>query len=150
MAQSQDAGTALAKALKAGIGQKLYDNRTIVVCGEIDSDLARSVVEKLLAMSTDSNQPITMYLHSPGGHVESADTLYDMLGFLPAPVRMIGTGWVASAGAHIFLAVPTENRYCLRWEVEGAARPTWRSRRSKSSRSVPASTESSPRRRASR
>jgi len=113
MAQGQDTGTVLAKALRDGITQKLYDARTIVICGEIDSDLAREIVEKLLAMSNDSSDPITVFLHSPGGHVESADTLYDMLGFIPAPVRMVGTGWVASAGAHIYLAVPVEDRYCL-------------------------------------
>ena len=26
---------------------------------------------------------------------------------------MVGTGWVASAGTHIYLAVPREDRYCL-------------------------------------
>ena len=113
MAQGQDSGTALAKALREGIAQKLYDARTIVICGEIDSDLARGIVEKLLVMSNDSSDPITIFLHSPGGHVESADTLYDMFGFIPARVRMVGTGWVASAGAHIYLAVPVEDRYCL-------------------------------------
>jgi ATP-dependent Clp protease protease subunit len=36
-----------------------------------------------------------------------------MIRFVSPPVRMIGTGWVASAGALIFVAVPREQRYCL-------------------------------------
>jgi ATP-dependent Clp protease, protease subunit len=49
---------------------------------------------------------------SPGGHVESGDMIHDMIRFIPAPVNMIGTGWVASAGALIFVAVPRERRFC--------------------------------------
>ena len=71
------------------------------------------IIEQLLALSAASNDDITLYLHSPGGHVEAADTIYDMLGFIRPRVIIVGTGWVASAGAHIFLAVPREQRYCL-------------------------------------
>jgi ATP-dependent Clp protease, protease subunit len=113
MSQAQEAGTILDQAMRVRVSQKLYENRTIVLCGEIDADLAKRVVEQLLALSFDSTDPITMYLHSPGGHVESADTIYDMMSFIPAPIRMIGTGWVASAGAHIYVAAQKEDRYCL-------------------------------------
>ena len=36
-----------------------------------------------------------------------------MIRFVRAPVTTIGTGWVASAGTHIFLAAPKERRVCL-------------------------------------
>ena len=98
---------------RMSVAPKLFEARTIVICGEIDSDLARSVVEQLLALSAVSNDDITLYLHSPGGHVEAADTIYDMLGFIRSRVTIVGTGWVASAGAHIYLGVPREQRYCL-------------------------------------
>ena len=113
MSKAQEPTTLLDHVLRMSVGQKLQEHRTIVLCGEIESDLARRVVEQLLALSFDSTDPITVYLHSPGGHVESADTIYDMMTFIPAPVRIVGTGWVASAGAHIYVAVPRENRYCL-------------------------------------
>jgi len=93
--------------------QKLFDARIVVICGEIDSDVARDVVAQILALSALSDDDLTVYIHSPGGHVEAADTIYDMIAFVRPRVRMIGTGWVASAGAHIFLAVPKEQRYCL-------------------------------------
>ena len=100
-------------ATRAGVAQKLFEARTIVICGEIHSELARSVTEQLLALAAASHDDITMYLHSPGGHVESGDTIHDMLTFLGPKVRVVGTGWVASAGAHIYLGVPRDQRFCL-------------------------------------
>jgi ATP-dependent Clp protease protease subunit len=93
--------------------QKLFESRTILVCGEIDSDVAQSVMAQLLAMAAASDEDIRLYIDSPGGHVESADTIFDVIRFVRPRVRAIGTGWVASAGAHIFLAAEREDRYCL-------------------------------------
>jgi ATP-dependent Clp protease protease subunit len=95
------------------VAEKLFEARNIVIFGEITSELARHTIEQLLAMAAASDDDITVYLHSPGGHVESADTIHDVLTFIKPRARVIGTGWVASAGAHIFLAVPREDRYCL-------------------------------------
>jgi ATP-dependent Clp protease protease subunit len=93
--------------------QKLFDARTILICGEINSELAQAVIAQALALSAVSNDDITVYVHSPGGHVESSDTIHDVFGFIRPRVRMIGTGWVASGGVHIFLAAAKEDRYCL-------------------------------------
>ncbi len=68
---------------------------------------------QLLAMSADSEDPITIFINSQGGHVESGDTIHDMIRFISAPVRMVGTGWVASAGALIYVSVPKEQRFSL-------------------------------------
>ena len=45
--------------------------------------------------------------------MESGDTIHDMIKFVGPRVKMIGTGWVASAGAHIYLGARKENRFCL-------------------------------------
>jgi len=103
----------LDQVTRLSVAQKLFDARTIVICGEIDSSVAHAVMDQLLALSAASNDDITVYLHSPGGHVESGDTIHDMLGFVRPRITILGTGWVASAGAHIFLAVPREQRFCL-------------------------------------
>jgi ATP-dependent Clp protease protease subunit len=95
------------------VTEKLFDSRTVLIFGEVDSHLANLVVAQLLALAASSDERITVYLHSPGGHVESADTIFDVLGFIKPRVAVVGTGWVASAGAHIYLGVPKENRYCL-------------------------------------
>lgn len=97
----------------AKLGQKLLESRTVMICGEIESDVANRVMTHLLLLAKESDDDITLYVHSPGGHVESADTIYDMINFVKPRVRMVGTGWVASAGAHIYLSVPLEDRYCL-------------------------------------
>jgi ATP-dependent Clp protease protease subunit len=95
------------------IAERLLDARTILIVGEITSKLAQQVTAQLLAMASDSDDDITIFLHSEGGHVESGDTLHDMIRFVKPRVKMVGTGWVASAGTHIYLAVPREDRFCL-------------------------------------
>jgi len=102
-----------AKDLPAKLAETLLEARTIILCGEIDARLARQVMVQLVAMSVLSDACITIYLNSPGGHVESADTIHDMLAFVKPRIRIVGTGCVASAAAHIYLAVPRECRYCL-------------------------------------
>jgi ATP-dependent Clp protease protease subunit len=56
---------------------------------------------------------VTVYLNSQGGHVEAGDTIHDLLRFVRPRIRMVGTGWVASIAALIYLAVPRERRFCL-------------------------------------
>lgn len=91
----------------------LFEQRTLTLFGEIDMDVARRTTEKLLALAHASDDPITMYIGSPGGHVESGDTIYDMVQFISPVVRMVGTGWVGSIATHIYLAAEREHRYCL-------------------------------------
>jgi ATP-dependent Clp protease protease subunit len=95
------------------IGEKLLQARTILINGEITSRLAQTITAQLLAMSAESDEPITVFIHSEGGHVEAGDTIHDMMKFVTPRVRMVGTGWVASAGTHIYLAAQKEDRFCL-------------------------------------
>jgi ATP-dependent Clp protease protease subunit len=95
------------------ISERLHEARTLLISGEIDSQLAQRVTGQLLVLSHESDSDITIFIHSPGGHVESGDTIHDMIGFVTPRVKMVGTGWVASAGTHIYLSVPREDRYCL-------------------------------------
>ena len=92
---------------------RLYEARTVLVFGEITMSLAERVTTELLALSNEGQAPIRVFINSPGGHVESGDTIYDVLRFIAAPVTIIGTGWVASAGALIFTAAPRERRWAL-------------------------------------
>ena len=93
---------------------KLLKNRTILIYGEINMDVAMDVTRKLLILDAQSQDEIRIFINSPGGHVESGDTIFDMIRFVQSPVKVIGTGWVASAGALIYAAAERENRYsCL-------------------------------------
>ena len=69
--------------------------------------------QKLIAMAERSDDPIVVFINSQGGHVEAGDTIHDMIRFVKPVVKVVGTGWVASAGAHIFIAAERENRYSL-------------------------------------
>lgn len=91
----------------------LHKNRTLTLFGEINQDVARKTAEKLLALAYESDDPITLYIGSPGGHVESGDTIYDMIQFIKPDVRIIGTGWVGSIATHIYLAAEKDHRYAL-------------------------------------
>lgn len=97
----------------AFLEEALFKARTILLTGGIDDKQARRVSERLLALASDSADPILLVLSSPGGHVESGDMIHDMIKFVPAPVKILGTGWVASAGALIYSAAKKENRYAL-------------------------------------
>ncbi len=94
------------------IAKALYKSRTVLIFGEVDMKMAERVTAQLLAYA-ESEGDIRVIVNSPGGHVESGDTIHDMIRFVGNRVKVIGTGWVASAGAHIFLGAKKENRFCL-------------------------------------
>ena len=85
---------------------RLLKGRKIMVFGQINDKLARGVVARILTLAEESTKPIQIYVNSPGGHVESGDTIHDIVKFVRSsvPIYMIGTGWVASAGALIYAA----------------------------------------------
>ncbi len=93
--------------------QLLFKARVVLVFGEINDKLASRVCSRMLALAQDSDAPIRVLISSPGGHVESGDAIHDMIRFVRAPVTTVGTGWVGSAAAHIFLSPPKEQRVCL-------------------------------------
>jgi ATP-dependent Clp protease protease subunit len=95
------------------IEKALFQARVVMLTGEINDVQARRVTERLFALAADSSKPITFVISSPGGHVESGDMIHDAIKFIDAPVQMLGTGWVASAGALIYCAAPRERRFCL-------------------------------------
>ena len=97
----------------SSLGEKLLKARTVLIFGQINDRLARDTTAQLLALASDSDDDIRVLINSPGGHVESGDTIHDVIRFVTPKVKVIGTGWVASAGALIFLGAKRENRYCL-------------------------------------
>src|SRR5688500_19264024 len=108
-----DKNTFSPAALTDSLRERLFKSRTLVISGEINQKLAAQVVSQLLAMDNENDKPITIFINSQGGHVESGDTIHDVIKFIASPVRMVGTGWVASAGALIYISVPRERRFSL-------------------------------------
>src|SRR5690606_40906591 len=64
------------------IAERLFEARTLIITGEINQKVAASVMSQLLALSSESEEDITVFVNSQGGHVESGDTIHDMLRFV--------------------------------------------------------------------
>ena len=90
-----------------------FKSRFVMLFGEINHAVARATCTRLIALAEESDAPISVLISSPGGHVESGDAIHDVIRFVRAPVTTIGTGWVASAGTHVFLAAEKSRRVCL-------------------------------------
>jgi ATP-dependent Clp protease protease subunit len=93
--------------------EKILETRTILLFGEISQKSAREVCQKLILLSALNDNPIKLIINSQGGHVEAGDTIHDMIKFVKPKVKILGTGWVASAGALIYISVPLEQRFSL-------------------------------------
>ena len=94
------------------VEKHLFDARQVLIVGQITMELARDVCQRLFALAQASDDPITVVVSSPGGHVESGDMIHDTIKFIKPKVTIVGMGWVASAGALIYVSVPKERRVC--------------------------------------
>lgn len=93
------------------LGEKLMKTRSIMLTGEITKESADQAIRNLLVMDSEGNDPITIYINSPGGDVDGGFAIYDMIRFISSPVRTVGIGLVASAAVIVLLAAEKEHRY---------------------------------------
>ena len=91
--------------------ETLLKTRSILISGEIDKKMAEKVVNQLLMLEAENDDPIKVFIDSPGGDVDSAYAIFDMIRFVKPKVTMIAMGLAASAGALIMLAGDKENRF---------------------------------------
>ncbi len=97
----------------SSVAKSLMKSRQVLICEAIDQKMAKGVVAQLLALAAENDDDITLFLNSQGGHVEAGDSIHDVIKFIKPRVKIVGTGWVASAGTHIFLAADKKDRVCL-------------------------------------
>ncbi|HBE47117.1 MAG: ATP-dependent Clp protease proteolytic subunit [Spirochaetia bacterium] len=102
-----------AKRPEEPLSERFLKTRTVLLVGEVDKDLSEKVVRQLLLLDSMSEEPITLLIDSPGGDVYAGFSIFDVIRFIKAPVRIVGIGLVASAAALILLAVPKERRFGL-------------------------------------
>ncbi len=93
--------------------QKMLKTRTILVSGEINKSLAERVVRQLFLLEDAGDDPVRVFIDSPGGDADAGYAIFDMLRFITPPVYTVGMGLVASAGALILLAAEKEHRFGL-------------------------------------
>ena len=92
---------------------KMLKTRTILLSGEINKDLAEKTIRQLLLLENMGDDPIRIFIDSPGGDADAGYAIFDMIRFVKPPVWTIGMGLVASAAAIIQLASPKERRVGL-------------------------------------
>ncbi|MDC7125487.1 MAG: ATP-dependent Clp protease proteolytic subunit [Spirochaetales bacterium] len=102
-----------AKPEQEPVTEKMLKTRTILLSGEVNKELAEKVVRQLLLLEAESDEPIKVFIDSPGGDVDAGYAIFDMIRFVKPDVYTVGMGLVASAGALILLAAPKERRIGL-------------------------------------
>lgn len=95
------------------LSEKMLETRTILLSGEINKELAERVIKQLLLLEAMSDDPIKVFIDSPGGDADAGYAIFDMIRFVKPAVYTVGMGLVASAGALVLLAAPKERRLGL-------------------------------------
>ena len=95
------------------LASRLLKSRSVLLSGEINKRLAERVIKQLILLEADAEDPIRVFIDSPGGDVDAGYAIFDMLRFVTPPVVTIGMGLVASAAAVVLLAAPRERRVGL-------------------------------------
>ena len=96
------------------IFSRLLEDRIIMLCGEINDEVASSIVSQLLYLeSLDSSADIYMYINSPGGSVSAGLAIYDTMNFIKCDVSTICVGMAASMGAFLLAGGAKGKRLAL-------------------------------------
>ena len=95
------------------IYSRLLKDRIIIINGEINNELANSVVAQLLFLDSLNNEDISVYINSPGGSVTDGMAIYDTMNFINSDVSTIGMGLCASMGAFLLSSGTKGKRYAL-------------------------------------
>jgi len=92
---------------------RMLKTRTILLSGEINKELAEKSIRQLLLLEDMNDDPIRVFIDSPGGDADAGYAIFDMIRFIKPKVWTIGMGLVASAAAIIQLASPRDRRVGL-------------------------------------
>ena len=96
------------------IYSRLLKDRIIFLGGEIDDDVANTVVAQLLFLEMeDPDADICLYINSPGGSVTAGMAIYDTMQYIKPQVRTVCIGMAASMGAFLLMAGEKGKRCAL-------------------------------------
>lgn len=106
---------------KTGRGERSYDiysrllkDRIIMLSGEIDDNVASSIVAQLLFLEAeDPQKDVFLYINSPGGSVTSGFSIYDTMSYIKPDICTICVGQAASMGAFLLSCGTKGKRYAL-------------------------------------
>ena len=92
---------------------KLLKERIILLYGEIDDNTSAIITAQLLYLASLSDEPIHLYINSPGGLVYAGLAIYDTMQFIKCPVYTYCTGIAASMAAVLLAGGESKHRYIL-------------------------------------
>ena len=101
------------KKIESNLIEKILKTRNILLSGEINKSLGERIIRQLILLEDQGNDPIKVFIDSPGGDADAGFAIFDMMRFIKPEVIIIGMGLVASAAAIILLAAPKERRIAL-------------------------------------
>jgi ATP-dependent Clp protease protease subunit len=93
--------------------EKILKTRNILLSGEINKSLGERIIRQFILLEDQGEDPIKVFIDSPGGDADAGFAIFDMMRFIKPEVVTIGMGLVASAAAIILLAAPKERRIAL-------------------------------------
>lgn len=81
------------------------ENRTLVIDTDINAEVASELIDQVLVLNgIDTEEPIIIFINSPGGSATDMWAIYDILRYVEAPIITLGIGLVGSAALTIFCA----------------------------------------------
>ena len=95
------------------IFSRLLKDRIIFISGEIDDNLANSVVAELLYLDSLEKKDIFLYINSPGGSITSGMAIYDTMNFIKSDIATICIGLAASLAAFLLSSGTKGKRIAL-------------------------------------
>lgn len=94
------------------IFSRLLKDRVIMLTGQVESRMAVLIQAQLLFLDSESNEPITMYINSPGGSITDGMAILDAMNKVKSPVHTVCMGMAASMGAFLLSQGEPGHRYC--------------------------------------
>lgn len=95
------------------IFSRLLKDRIIFLSGEINDDVANTIVSELLYLDSISHDDISLYINSPGGSITSGMAIYDTMNLIKSDVSTICVGMSASMAAFLLSCGTKGKRYIL-------------------------------------
>ena len=89
-------------------------NRNVFLTGSIDGEMANDFLLQFLYLEQESDEPVTIYINSPGGEVNAGLMIYDTIRGSRLPVNMVCTGMAASMAAILLAGGQKGRRYILK------------------------------------
>jgi ATP-dependent Clp protease, protease subunit len=107
-------GRPAAPTFQEELSRRMLRGRRVMLTGAIDDNVANAICSQLLVLEADSDDPVTLYINSPGGSVDSGFAIYDTMQTLGCPVATVCVGLAASMAQFVLCAGTPGRRYAHR------------------------------------